>query len=133
MKDKEIENIVNNEFTIANDDQQSSNTVVNEKVEKSTPFTRIKSVLLYVGIIIAMFMVSLNTTVVAPAMSIIATELNALEQQTWVATAYLVVFNAVQPLAGKVISIYIYIYTELLYLYNKNNDNNYINPFPFYF
>src|SRR5689334_13361162 len=101
MKDKEIE-------SIANDDQQSSYTVVNEKIEKSTPFTGIKSVFLYVGIIIAMFMVSLNTTVIAPAMSIIATELNALEQQTWVATAYLVVYNAVQPLAGKVLNIYIY-------------------------
>ncbi|CAO3625631.1 unnamed protein product [Cunninghamella echinulata] len=68
--------------------------------------SRFKTVCLYVGIIITMFMVSLNTTVVAPAMSIIATELNALSQQTWVATAYLVVFNAVQPLAGKFSDIF---------------------------
>lgn len=64
------------------------------------------TILLYVGIIISMFVVSLNTTVVAPAMSIIATELNALEQQTWIATAYLLVFNAVQPIAGKFSDIF---------------------------
>ncbi|ORZ15167.1 major facilitator superfamily-domain-containing protein [Absidia repens] len=53
-----------------------------------------------------MFCVSLNTTVVAPAMSIIATELNALEQQTWVATAYLLIFNAIQPISGKFSDIF---------------------------
>lgn len=58
--------------------------------------------LVMTGIIFAMFMMSLNSTVVAPAMSIIATELNAIEQQTWIATAYLVAVNSFQPLAGKV-------------------------------
>ncbi|KAI8070924.1 major facilitator superfamily domain-containing protein [Gongronella butleri] len=53
-----------------------------------------------------MFMTSLNTTVIAPAMSIIATQLDALEQQTWIATAYLVAFNAVQPIAGKFSDIF---------------------------
>ncbi|KAI9279647.1 major facilitator superfamily domain-containing protein [Sporodiniella umbellata] len=45
-----------------------------------------------------MFMVSLNTTVVAPALGIIATDLNAEENQTWIATSYLVAVNAFQPL-----------------------------------
>lgn len=58
--------------------------------------------LLIVGIVLAMFMMSLNSTVVAPAMSIIATELNALESQTWIATAYLVALNSFQPLSGRV-------------------------------
>ncbi|ORX55744.1 MFS general substrate transporter [Hesseltinella vesiculosa] len=53
-----------------------------------------------------MFMTSLNTTVVAPAMSIIATQLNALDQQTWIATAYLVAFNAIQPISGKFSDIF---------------------------
>ncbi|KAI8150102.1 major facilitator superfamily domain-containing protein [Fennellomyces sp. T-0311] len=48
-----------------------------------------------------MFMVSLNTTVVAPAMNIIATELDSIENQTWIATGYLVAMNAFQALAGK--------------------------------
>jgi MFS family permease len=49
-------------------------------------------------------MMSLNSTVVAPALSVIATDLNALSSQTWIATAYLVAVNAFQPLAGKVSS-----------------------------
>lgn len=62
----------------------------------------IKFSILIAGIVFAMFMMSLNSTVVAPAMSIIATELNSLESQTWIATAYLVGLNAFQPLSGKV-------------------------------
>ncbi|KAG2192473.1 hypothetical protein INT46_004476 [Mucor plumbeus] len=62
--------------------------------------------LVMAGIIFAMFMMSLNSTVVAPAMSIIATELNAIEQQTWIATAYLVAVNSFQPLAGKFSDIF---------------------------
>lgn len=57
---------------------------------------------LMVGVVFAMFMMSLNSTVVAPAMSIIATELNGLDSQTWIATAYLVALNAFQPLSGRV-------------------------------
>ncbi|KAI9310512.1 major facilitator superfamily domain-containing protein [Dichotomocladium elegans] len=53
-----------------------------------------------------MFAVSLNSTVVAPAMSIIATELDAFEQQTWIATAYMVSMNAFQPLSGKFSDIF---------------------------
>ncbi|KAI8889798.1 MFS general substrate transporter [Backusella circina FSU 941] len=56
-----------------------------------------------------MFMMSLNTTVIAPALSIIATDLNGLDSQTWIATAYLVAVNASQPLSGKVTqNIYIF-------------------------
>ncbi|KAI8991971.1 major facilitator superfamily domain-containing protein [Mycotypha africana] len=53
-----------------------------------------------------MFMMSLNSTVVAPALSIIATDLNALDSQTWIATAYLVAVNAFQPLSGKFSDIF---------------------------
>ena len=60
-----------------------------------------------IGIIIAMFMMSLNSTVVAPAMSTIATQLNGVQSQTWIATAYLVALNAFQPLSGKVRSTFV--------------------------
>jgi hypothetical protein len=83
---------------------KSASTIVSEEPQSNRPKALV--ILLYTGIIIAMFMVSLNTTVVAPAMSIIATELNALEQQTWVATAYLLVFNAIQPISGKFSDIF---------------------------
>ncbi|KAI9249793.1 major facilitator superfamily domain-containing protein [Phascolomyces articulosus] len=46
------------------------------------------------------------STVVAPAMSIIATELEAFKEQSWIATAYLVAVNSSQPLAGKFCEIF---------------------------
>lgn len=67
---------------------------------------KLEFTILIIGIILSMFMMSLNSTVVAPAMSIIATELNALESQTWIATAYLVALNAFQPLSGRVRRLY---------------------------
>ncbi|KAI9312493.1 major facilitator superfamily domain-containing protein [Dichotomocladium elegans] len=53
-----------------------------------------------------MFTMSLNSTVVAPAMSLIASELDAFENQTWIATAYMVAMNAFQPLSGKFSDIF---------------------------
>lgn len=67
-----------------------------------TRFEMFRFTILITGICIAMFMMSLNSTLVAPAMGIIATQLNATENQTWIATAYLVAINAFQPLSGKV-------------------------------
>lgn len=57
---------------------------------------------IYVGLCVSMFMASLNSTVIAPAMGKISSELNDIEDATWIATAYLVAFNATQPLYGKV-------------------------------
>ncbi|KAI8142506.1 major facilitator superfamily domain-containing protein [Fennellomyces sp. T-0311] len=66
------------------------------------------------------FIVALNSTVVAPALSIIATELEALEKQTWIATAYMVALNTSQPLAGKFSDIFgrkpIYLFGQVFLL-----------------
>lgn len=86
-----------------------NNSINNDKLQETNNGSYFKSKkeklefsILMVGIILSMFMMSLNSTVVAPAMSIIATELNALESQTWIATAYLVSLNSFQPLSGRV-------------------------------
>ncbi|KAG2235407.1 major facilitator superfamily domain-containing protein [Thamnidium elegans] len=78
----------------------------NKKLTFTTKREWFEFSLLIVGIVLAMFMMSLNSTVVAPAMSIIATELNALESQTWIATAYLVALNSFQPLSGRFSDIF---------------------------
>ncbi|CDH51089.1 family drug resistance transporter [Lichtheimia corymbifera JMRC:FSU:9682] len=107
------------------DDQAETNTIVDEvqtiheeqgvsKFEKEKEFDsksfeeaqpsrwdNVKRVVVMFGIILALFMVSLNTTVIAPAMSIIATDMDAPDEQTWIATAYLLAFNSSQPLSGK--------------------------------
>ena len=72
-----------------NDEQQQS-TDEQQSQPKRTLLETFKFVLLVISVLLAMFMVSLNSTVVAPAMSIIATELDALEKQTWIATSYMV-------------------------------------------
>ncbi|KAI9483665.1 MAG: major facilitator superfamily-domain-containing protein [Benjaminiella poitrasii] len=88
--------------TLENDVKKTSANEPNFKTRKEL----IQFSIVIVGIIFAMFMMSLNSTVVAPAMSIIATDLNALEQQTWIATSYLVAVNSFQPLSGKFSDIF---------------------------
>ncbi|KAI8097178.1 major facilitator superfamily domain-containing protein [Halteromyces radiatus] len=87
------------------DDHKSASTIVLES-SKMTFLSKVKIIFLYIGLFMSMLIVSLNTTVVAPAMGIIATDLHALDQQTWIATAYLLIFNAVQPISGKMSDIF---------------------------
>ncbi|KAI7850899.1 major facilitator superfamily domain-containing protein [Circinella umbellata] len=86
--------------------EQQQSTEEQQSEPKRTLLDTLKFVLLVISVLLAMFMVSLNSTVVAPAMSIIATELDALEKQTWIATAYMVSMNAFQPLSGKFSDIF---------------------------
>ncbi|KAI8079563.1 major facilitator superfamily-domain-containing protein [Gilbertella persicaria] len=79
---------------------------VNEQKNFASTKELVRFTIVMIGIVIAMFMMSLNSTVVAPAMSAIATELNGLSSQTWIATAYLVAINAFQPLSGKFSDIF---------------------------
>lgn len=84
---------------------------------------RFSRVILFAGIILTMFMVSLNATVVAPAINSIATDLDAAQDQTWIATAYLVAMNSTQPLAGKVrkeISIQLTLVLILVHSYDSS-------------
>lgn len=91
----------------ASNSEENVATLDNVEVYKQEPNFKSKAeklrfTVVIIGVILAMFMMSLNSTVVAPALSIIATDLNALSSQTWIATAYLVAVNSFQPLSGKV-------------------------------
>ncbi|KAI7887009.1 MFS general substrate transporter [Lichtheimia hyalospora FSU 10163] len=55
---------------------------------------------------LGMFVTALNTTVIAPALNIIATDLGSPDQQAWIATAYLLAFVTCQALAGKFSDIF---------------------------
>lgn len=96
-----------------NDKDLEKNTTVQNTGPKGFEFKsrgdKIRFGILMVGTLFSMFMMSLNSTVVAPAVTIIATDLNAVSSQTWIATAYLVAVNAFQPLSGKVSEIKGYI------------------------
>ncbi|OZJ06479.1 hypothetical protein BZG36_00571 [Bifiguratus adelaidae] len=65
-----------------------------------------EKVLLLLGLILATFCGSMNATVVSTALPRIASDMNALDKMTWVATAYLLTFNAFQPLYGKFSDIF---------------------------
>ncbi|KAI7876005.1 MFS general substrate transporter [Lichtheimia hyalospora FSU 10163] len=55
---------------------------------------------------LSMFTVTINSTLVAPAMTMIATDLHALNNSTWIATAFMVGMVGLQPLSGKFADIF---------------------------
>lgn len=59
--------------------------------------------IVYFGLFVTMLMIALQATVIAPAMTKIATDMDDVGNQTWVATAYLIGMISLQPLAGKVL------------------------------
>src|SRR3989304_1866440 len=63
-------------------------------------------VLTMVGVMLAMFLASLDQTVVGTAMPRIIADLGGFAHYTWVATAYLVTSTTVVPLVGKLTDIY---------------------------
>ncbi|CDS10019.1 hypothetical protein LRAMOSA02696 [Lichtheimia ramosa] len=62
--------------------------------------------IVYFGLFVTMLMIALQATVIAPAMTKIATDMNDVGNQTWVATAYLIGMISLQPLAGKFSDIF---------------------------
>jgi hypothetical protein len=93
---------VDSEDNVATLENNSSSRNEESTTNFKTKGEKLRFTILVIGIVLSMFMMSLNSTVIAPALSIIATELNALQNQTWIATAYLVALNAFQPLSGRV-------------------------------
>ncbi|GJJ76425.1 hypothetical protein EMPS_08784 [Entomortierella parvispora] len=64
------------------------------------------AILLFVGLAMATFLASLDGTIIATALPKIASEFKAQSQMSWVATAYLLTYNAFQPLYGKFSDIF---------------------------
>ena len=59
-------------------------------------------ILLYVALMIAMFMFSLNQTVLATALPTIVGELDGVDQMLWVSTAFMLASTIMMPIYGKV-------------------------------
>ncbi|KAI7876017.1 MFS general substrate transporter [Lichtheimia hyalospora FSU 10163] len=62
--------------------------------------------IVYFGLFLTMFMIAIQATVIAPAMTKIATDMDDVGNQTWIATAYLIGMISLQPLAGKFSDIF---------------------------
>ncbi|CAG8501995.1 10428_t:CDS:2 [Ambispora gerdemannii] len=80
-----------------------------EKSEKDPGFVKLPTkdiAFLFVGLVLACFLASLDGTIISTALPRIATEFGALDRYSWVATAYLLTYNAFQPLYGKFSDIF---------------------------
>ncbi|KAF9929857.1 hypothetical protein BGZ67_006116 [Mortierella alpina] len=64
------------------------------------------AILLFIGLAMATFLASLDGTIIATALPKIASDFRAQSQMSWVATAYLLTYNAFQPLYGKFSDIF---------------------------
>lgn len=82
----------------AQDDNANTST-------KKSPLEILRIIVLLFGMMLSMFTVTINSTLVAPAMTMIATDLHALNNSTWIATAFMVGMVGLQPLSGKVHNI----------------------------
>ncbi|KAF8934593.1 hypothetical protein BGZ47_010297 [Haplosporangium gracile] len=73
---------------------------------KEPAISKKAAILLFVGLAMASFLASLDGTIIATALPRIASDFSANKEMSWVATAYLLTFNAFQPLYGKFSDIF---------------------------
>jgi EmrB/QacA subfamily drug resistance transporter len=70
--------------------------------DDTPPMATSAIILLFVGLMIAMFMFSLNQTVLATALPTIVGELDGVDQMLWVSTAFMLASTIMMPVYGKV-------------------------------
>ncbi|WAL41008.1 DHA2 family efflux MFS transporter permease subunit [Brevibacterium sp. BRM-1] len=77
-------------------------------------------VLLFIGLMVAMFMFSLNQTVLATALPTIVGELNGVDQMLWVSTAFMLASTIMMPIYGKIGDLFgrkpLFIFAILMFL-----------------
>jgi EmrB/QacA subfamily drug resistance transporter len=71
-----------------------------------TRFTRKQTAITMAGLLLAMFLSSLDQTIVGTAMPRIIADLGGFTHYTWVATAYMVTSTVMTPIAGKLSDMY---------------------------
>src|SRR5918997_925171 len=75
-------------------------------VEAPPPLTQQKILVVFGGLLLAMLLAALDSTIVATALPTIVGELGGLERLAWVVTAYLLAQTVVTPLYGKLGDLY---------------------------
>ncbi|CAG8577800.1 10295_t:CDS:2 [Acaulospora morrowiae] len=85
----------------------SESKVMEEKTKQETiKISKLDLGLLFIGLIFACFLATLEGTIVSTALPRIASDLKAIDKYSWVATAYLLTYNAFQPIYGKTSDIF---------------------------
>ncbi|KAF9291728.1 major facilitator superfamily domain-containing protein [Linnemannia elongata] len=84
----------------------SSLDIERQEADNVPAITKRAAILLFIGLAMATFLASLDGTIIATALPKIASDFEAQSQMSWVATAYLLTYNAFQPLYGKFSDIF---------------------------
>jgi EmrB/QacA subfamily drug resistance transporter len=74
--------------------------------DPTTPLTHRQVLVIFSGLLLAMLLAALDSTIVATALPTIVGELGGLERLAWVVTAYLLAQTIVTPLYGKLGDLY---------------------------
>ncbi|KAF8968658.1 hypothetical protein BGZ46_010829 [Entomortierella lignicola] len=78
-----------------------------ERADNAPPvISHRNALLLFIGLAMATFLACLDGTIIATALPKIASDFKAQSEMSWVATAYLLTYNAFQPLYGKFSDIF---------------------------
>ncbi|CAG8642170.1 3583_t:CDS:10, partial [Acaulospora morrowiae] len=89
----------------------TNETTINDSINNNdggpvVQMSKTKFVLVFVGLTFGLFLAALDMTIVATALPAIVAEFNALDDISWVGTAYLLTGTAVQPTYGKISDIF---------------------------
>jgi len=86
--------------------QEQENTETESKIVGIRSLPRQQIVITLVGVMLAMFLSSLDQTVVGTAMPRIIADLGGFAHYTWVATAYIIASTITMPITGKLTDMY---------------------------
>ncbi len=82
------------------------NTRTGETPRKDTPLTHREAMWIVAGVLLPVFMASIDQTIVASALPTIGQELGGTRNLSWIVTAYLLTMTAATPLYGKLSDIH---------------------------
>ncbi len=80
--------------------------MVDQAQPRTPQFSRREIVSILLGLILAMFLASLDQTIVATSLSTMARDLNGWALMSWVVSAYLVASTVTTPIYGRLSDIY---------------------------
>ncbi|KAF9384011.1 hypothetical protein CPB97_006025 [Podila verticillata] len=98
-------------FPLEKEQPQDVENTSNEKDADVTssnppPLTGTRVALLFLGLALCVFLACLDISIIAAALPRITSDFNAQSQMSWVATAYLIAYNAFNPLYGRFSDIF---------------------------
>ncbi|KAG8975463.1 hypothetical protein FRB90_009523, partial [Tulasnella sp. 427] len=100
------DNTTDNENSSVKDEKQvTAATAAPAGQDESKLVTGYKLILIFIGMLLSIFLVALDQTIVATAIPRIASEFNALEQVTWIASAYFLTQAGLMLTYGQILRV----------------------------